>query len=112
MSKLKKILLAVFVLSLAAITPADAAAPRFHARLCRNRAFGHKNEYCVKCGKWAPNNYSPAGLCNNCGFGSKLQNCVKCGKWTSNDYVEARLCSNCGFGSKKENCVKCGKWAN
>ena len=108
----KKALLAICVLVLVAATPADAGAPRFKARLCNNCAFGSKKDNCVKCGKWAPNGYSPAGLCSNCGFGAKVEYCVKCGKWAPNNYVEARLCNNCGFGAKKENCAKCGKWAN
>ena len=109
---LKKVLLSICLLLIIGTTPADAIVPRFTARLCQNCAFGSKKEYCVKCGNWAPHNYSPAGLCNNCGFGSRADYCVKCGKWAANNYAEARLCNNCAFGSKKEYCVKCGKWAN
>ena len=106
----RKMLFAICLLVLVASTPADAGAPQHKARLCNNCAFGSKSQNCVKCGKWAPNNYSAALLCNNCAFGSKSQNCVKCGKWAPNNYVDARLCNDCGFGSKKDNCVKCGKW--
>ena len=58
----------------------------------------------------AGNQRQRARLCSNCAFGSKVQNCVKCEKWAPNNYADARLCSNCSFGDKKNNCVKCGKW--
>ncbi|MGI6401454.1 MAG: hypothetical protein ACOX0A_05000 [Thermoguttaceae bacterium] len=108
----KKYFFAICILLLVALTTADAAAPRYKARLCNVCSFGSKAQNCVKCGKWAPSGFSQALLCGSCGFGSKDQYCVKCGKWTSSGYVDARLCINCGFGTKKDNCVKCGKWVN
>ena len=40
-------------------TPAHAGNQRQRARLCSNCAFGSKVQNCVKCEKWAPNNYAP-----------------------------------------------------
>ena len=91
-------------------TPAQAGNQRHKARLCSNCAFGSKVQNCVKCGKWAPSQYTAAYICDSCAFGSKSQYCVKCGKWAPSHYTDARLCSSCSFGSKKNNCVKCGKW--
>lgn len=109
---IKRMLALLCVLFMLAATSIHAKAPRYYGKLCVNCGFGNKQEFCVKCGRWANSGYSPAGLCGNCGFGSRKDNCVKCGKWVGNTSYPARICNNCAFGNKKEYCVKCGKWAN
>ncbi len=106
----RKTFFCFLILAFLLITPVFAQAPQNPARVCSDCAFGNKKDYCVKCGRWCPNNYVPARLCGTCSFGNKKDYCVKCGRWCPNNYSQARLCSNCGFGNNKEKCVKCGNY--
>lgn len=94
-----------------ALSPRDAHATHYAAKLCGDCSFGAKKDECARCGKWRGSAKIPARLCGDHGFGSRADNCARCGKWVGSTKAMAYICNDCGFGNKKENCVKCGKWA-